>query len=177
MTVDTTTRPAPDEHAEYYGKYIALATEPDALGALERQLADMLPLLRRLEDTQGAFRYAEGKWSVRQLLGHLIDGERVFAYRAMRFARGDQSPLPGFDENIYAAAAGSDRLPVQSLVDELELMRQSSLALFRGLEPAAWLRRGIANDQEISVRALAFIIAGHGRHHVQILKERYRIGI
>jgi hypothetical protein len=176
MTVDTAARPAPDEHAPYYGKYVALVPEAQPLEALERQLEDMLPPLRALDEAKGAHRYAPDKWSVRQLIGHLIDSERVFAYRALRFARGDRTPLAGFDENTYADAAGSDRLPVQALVDELELVRRASLALFRGLEPAAWLRRGIASDNEVSVRALAFIIAGHGRHHVGVLRERYRIG-
>jgi len=176
MTVDTTTRPAPEEHAPYYGKYIALVEEATALDALERQMRDMLALLGGVDEARGAFRYAPGKWSVRQLVGHVIDGERVFAYRALRFARGDRTSLPGFDENPYAEAAGSDRRTLRSLVEEFEVVRRASLALFASLEPEAWLRRGVANDQEVSVRALAYIIAGHGRHHAQILRERYRLG-
>ena len=173
MTVATSTRPAADEHVSYYGKYIALVPEADAVSALERQLDDMMPFLRGLGEAQGSLRYAPGKWSVKEVLGHLIDSERVFAYRALRFARADQTPLAGFDENTYVPAARFDRLPLASLVDELESVRKANLGLFRALDDAAWPRRGIANGNEVSVRALAFIIAGHGRHHVGILRERY----
>ena len=173
MTVTTAIRPTPDEHIEYYGKYIALATEPDAVTALETSIEDALTLLRGLDESKGALRYAPGKWSIRQVVSHVIDGERVFAYRALRIARGDDTPLPGFDENTYAEASRADERPLRALVDELELVRRSNLALFRGLGEEDWPRRGIANDAEISVRALAYIIAGHVRHHVGILRERY----
>lgn len=173
MTVSTAIRPAADEHHPYYGRYIEKVPESDALEALERQLDDMLPLLRGLSETQAALRYAPGKWSIKQVLGHLIDAERVFAYRAMRFARNDRTPLPGFDENPYAEAAGSDERTVASLVGELEHLRRSNIAMYAGLPAEAWARRGAANDNEVSVRALAFITAGHGRHHVAIIRERY----
>lgn len=173
MTVLTAVRPAADEHIPYYGKYIALVPESEAVAALEAQLEDMLPFLRSLGEGRGTLRYAPGKWSIKEVIGHLIDSERVFAYRAMRIARADRTPLPGFDENTYVPAARFDRLTLGTLVDELELVRRSNLALFRGLDEDAWVRRGTANGNEISVRALAFIIAGHGRHHVGILKERY----
>ena len=173
MNVSTAVRPAADEYAPYYGKNVALVPESEAVPALERQLEDMLALLRGLVEAQGLLRYAPGKWSVKQVVGHLIDSERVFAYRAMRFARADTTALPGFDENAYVDAASFDRLPLRTLVDELEAVRRSTLAMFRGFDADAWLRRGSANDQEISVRALAFIIAGHGWHHAGILRERY----
>ncbi|HEY3216193.1 MAG TPA: DinB family protein [Candidatus Eisenbacteria bacterium] len=176
MTVSTAARPAADEHIPYYGKYIALATESEAVAALEAQLEDMLPFLRGLGEEQGTLRYAPGKWSIKEVIGHLIDSERVFAYRAMRIARADRTPLAGFDENTYVPAARFDRLTLKVLVDELELVRRSNLAMFRGLDEDAWVRRGTANDNEVSVRALAFIIAGHGRHHVEILQERYLRG-
>jgi len=173
MTVSTAVRPATDEHHPYFGKYIARVPETDVVAALENQLKDALQLLRGLSEAQGALRYAPGKWSIRQTLGHLIDSERVFAYRAMRFARGDRAPLPGFDENTYAEAAGSDARTLASLVDEFELLRRSHIAMCRGLPEEAWTRRGIANENEISVRALAFVTAGHGWHHMGILRERY----
>ena len=173
MTVSTAIRPAADEHHPYYGKYIALVPESDAVEALEHQLADMLPLLRGLSEAQGALRYAPGKWSIKQVLGHVIDAERVFAYRALRFGRNDRTPLPGFDENPYAEAAGSDARTVASLVSELESLRRSNISMYAGLPADAWARRGAANDNEVSVRALAFITAGHGRHHIGIIRERY----
>ncbi len=176
MTTLSAVRPTPDEYAPFYEKYITLVPEADALLAIERQLEDALPWLRGLGEAQGALRYAPGKWSVKQVIGHVIDSERVFAYRAMRIARADRTPLPGFDENAFVAAAAFNRLPLRTLVDELELLRRSNLAMFRGLDEKAWLCRGVANDHEVSVRALAFIIAGHGRHHVAILKKRYLAG-
>ena len=173
MSVSTAVRPTDDEFLPYYGKYIAQVPESAAIPALEQQLERMLPLLRSLSDAQGALRYAPWKWSIRQVLGHVIDGERVFAYRALRFARADRTELAGFDENAFVEAAGSDRLPVAALVDEIELVRRSTLAMFRALDDDAWLRRGVANGAGVSVRALAFIIAGHAHHHVGLLKERY----
>jgi hypothetical protein len=173
VTASTAIRPAADEHHAFYGKYIALVPESEPIAALEHQLADMLPLLGALTEAQGGLRYAPGKWSIRQVLAHLLDSERVFAYRAMWIARGDRTPLPGFDENVHAAEAGADARSVKALVDELELLRRSNLAMFAGLPAPAWTRRGIANESEISVRALAFIIAGHARHHVTLLRERY----
>ena len=173
MTTTTSSRPADDEYAPYFARYMALVPEPDAITALEHQLEEMLPFLRSLSEAQGELRYAPGKWSIKEVVGHLTDTERVFAYRAMRFARGDRTPLPGFDENSFVTAARFDARPLQSVVDELELVRRSSLAMFRGLGEPAWQLRGVANDNEISVRALAFNIAGHGRHHVAILRERY----
>jgi uncharacterized damage-inducible protein DinB len=176
VTVSTAVRPSAGEYQPYYDRYIGLVTETGALEALESQLADMLPLLRRLDESQGALRYAPGKWSVKQVLGHVLDTERVFAYRALRFARGDRTPLPGFDEKVYAESAGSDRRDIRALVEELEYLRRSTIAMFRGLDESAWTRRGIANDVEMSVRALAFVIAGHARHHMGILRERYLAG-
>lgn len=173
MTVSTAIRPAADEHHPYFGKYISLVPESDAIEALEHQLADMLPLLRGLGEAQGALRYAPGKWSIKQVLGHMIDSERVFAYRAMRFARNDETPLPGFDENPYAEAAGSDARTLASLVEELESLRRSNIAMFAGLPADAWARRGAANGNPVSVRALAFISAGHGWHHIGIVRDRY----
>jgi len=173
VTASNAIRPNEDEYLPYYGKYIALVPESTPLPALERQLEIMLPQLRSLDESQGSIRYAPGKWSIKQVVGHLIDAERVFAYRALRFARADRTALPGFDENTYAEAGSFERVPLKALIDELELVRRSTIAMFRALADEAWARRGTANHAEISVRALAFIIAGHGHHHLAILNERY----
>jgi hypothetical protein len=173
MNPPTAVRPSADEYLPYYGKYIALVPENEALPALERQRDVMLPFLRGLTEEQGALRYAPGKWSIKQMLGHVADGERVFAYRALRFGRGDETALPGFEENDYAANAGSDRLPLTALVDQLEGVRAGTLHLFRTLPDEGWTRRGLANASPVTVRALAFIIAGHGYHHMAMIRERY----
>jgi hypothetical protein len=173
MTTATATRPDATEHAPYYGKYIVLVPEEDALQAMERQIADAVGLLSSIPESKGDHRYGPDKWTIKEVLGHLIDCERVFAYRAMRFARHDQTELPGFDENAYVPAGGFGRRTLADLAGEWELLRRANLAMFRGFEPEAWRRRGNANGHPISVRALAFIIAGHGRHHMAILRERY----
>jgi DinB family protein len=169
-------RPGADEHVPYYATYIAQVPGDDALPTLAEHIEAWHPALRRLTDAQALHRYAPGKWSVKEVLGHLCDGERVFGYRALRFARADATPLPGFDENAWVPNAGSDRRPVAELADELRAVRASSLALFRSFDAAALARRGDANGHGISVRALAWIIAGHAIHHQTILRERYGLG-
>jgi hypothetical protein len=169
-------RPGADEHIAYYSAYIAQVPGDDALPVLASHLESWQPALRRLTDTQALHRYAPGKWSVKEVLNHLSDGERVFAYRALRFARADATPVPGFDENAWVPAAGSDRRPVAELVDELVAVRAASVALFRSLEPAAMARMGTANGHPISVRALVWIVAGHAIHHQAILRDRYGLG-
>jgi hypothetical protein len=169
-------RPAANEFAPYYGKYIDLVPGDDALEALATQIEGTVRLTRGLSETQALHRYAPGKWSVKDTLGHLADAERVFSYRAMRFARADATPLPGFDENIYVPAANCDRVAVASLADAYGAVRASTLALLGTLDPASIERRGEANSQAVSVRALAWIMAGHERHHVALLRERYGLG-
>jgi hypothetical protein len=132
-----------------------------------------MALLRPVSEDIAAFRYDEGKWSVKQVIGHLIDVERIMTYRALRVARGDQTPLPGFDENAYAQTAGSDQRTLRSLLAELEATRAATAAFFHNLPAETWMRIGIANNNAISVRALAFIIAGHELHHREILQDRY----
>ncbi|HET9326673.1 MAG TPA: DinB family protein [Candidatus Eisenbacteria bacterium] len=173
MSHPTAIRPAPDEFLPYYGKYLALVPEDQAMPALERQAESMFAFLRSLSDEQGSLRYQPGKWSVKQIIGHVTDAERVFSYRALRFGRGDLTPLSGFDENHYAENAGSDQQPLSQLIDHLEQVRGATLALFRSLTSEAWTRRGEANGAPVTVRALAFIIAGHGHHHMGVIKERY----
>jgi len=165
-------RPGPDEYASYYEKYVSLVAG-DVMEALARQGATTVAGLRGLPEEAGDSRYAPGKWSVKELVGHIIDAERVFAYRALRFARGDGTPLAGFDQDPYVAAANSDARTLDDLSDEFECVRASTILLLRSFGPEAWLRRGTASDNEVSVRALAHIIAGHEQHHVNILRERY----
>ena len=165
-------KPEPDEHLEYYGKYIALVGD-DAMAALRTQAAGTPRLLAGVGEPQAMFRYAPGKWSVKEVIGHILDGERVFGHRALRFARADITPLPGFDENAWVPAANFDRRPLSDIVDEYVTVRAATLALFGSFDDEVLVRRGIANGHEISVRALAHAIAGHELHHVGLLKERY----
>lgn len=166
-------RPAAHEFNEHYAPYIARVTEPDPVDAMTRQIEDTVNLLSGVSDAAALTRYAPGKWSVKEVVGHVTDGERVFSYRAMRIARADTTALASFDENAYIAAAGFDRRPLQDVVNELRDVRRATLALFRSFDAAAWARLGTASGKPVSVRALAYIIAGHERHHVAILRERY----
>jgi uncharacterized damage-inducible protein DinB len=170
------TRPAPDEFFEYYGKYIDLVPGDDALPALRDQIEDTVRLLAPLDESKALHRYGPGKWSVKEVVGHLSDSERVFAYRALRMGRGDTTPLAGFDENTYVPAGRFDSRPLADIVHEFEAVRAASLALFRGLGDEALLRRGTANGNSVSVRALAWILAGHELHHRRLLVERYGLG-
>lgn len=167
------TRPEAGEYAPYYEKYVALTRDGDVVEILERQAAETMALLGDLSEEQGALRYEPGKWSVKELVGHVIDGERIFAYRALRIARGDQTPLPGFEQDDYVANGRFDARTLRDLRDEYEIVRRSTLALLRPLDAEAWRRTGTASDNEVSVRALAHIIAGHEAHHLRILRERY----
>jgi hypothetical protein len=166
-------RPANAEFAAYYGKYIELVKGDDIVAALEQQLSATLALLRGLTETQGIHRYEPGKWSIKEVVGHVIDAERIFAYRALRIARNDQTPLAGFEQNGYVASANFDAAVLADLAAELELVRRSNLAMFRQFDPEAWQRRGTASEHPVSVRALAYIVAGHELHHVGLLRTRY----
>ena len=168
-------RPAASEYAPFYAGYIASLPDGDILDILERQTSELRQLAAAAPADRETFRYGDGKWSVREVVGHMIDGERVFSYRTLRFSRGDQTPLPGFEENQYVAASTFDRRPLSSLIEELVLLRQANLALLRGLAPDDWTRTGTANGHSVSVRALAFIMAGHVRHHLDILRDRYGV--
>jgi hypothetical protein len=167
------TRPAADEYAPYYGTYVSQVPDGDVLDHLARQLDDTTALLGGIPAARWRHRYAPEKWSVAEVVGHVIDVERVFGYRALRFAREDATPLPGFDENAWAPRSGYDRRPPPDITQEFRAVRQATLAMFRGFEDQAFGRRGIANQVGYTVRALAWIIAGHERHHVRLLKERY----
>ena len=169
------TRPDPSEHAPYYGKYIALVPDGDILATLETQGSETARFLAGLSEQQSAHRYAPDKWSVKEVIGHVADSERIFAYRALRIARGDQTPIEGFEQDDYVRAAQFDRLSIAELAAEFAAVRQATLRLFESVSPAAWSRRGVANNNEVSVRALAYMIAGHELHHRQILSEKYGV--
>ncbi len=166
-------RPQPGEYDAYYQKYIDLVPQGDIRTVLRVQLTDTLVLLRAVSEQKAAYRYAEGKWSIKQVVGHLLDSERIFVYRATCVARGDATPLPGFDEVSYAETGGFDGRPLHSLLAELEASRGSTAAFFQNLPADAWARRGIANNFDVSVRALAYITAGHELHHRALLADRY----
>ncbi len=167
--------PAEDEYAPFYAGYVGLASKGDLITRLEAQVQEVSALLRGLSEEEALSRYAPGKWSVKEVAGHLGDTERIMAYRALRIARGDQTPLPGFDENTFVASANFDARPLASLVEEWETVRRASLLLLRGLDGEAAGRRGTASGAPVTVRALAYIIAGHVEHHLEILRTRYSL--
>ncbi len=166
-------RPADDEFAPFYAKYVAAVPEGDLLDTLERQLEETVALLDTIGEARAAHRYAEGKWSVKQVVGHMADAERIFAYRALCIARGETVSLPGFDENAYVEHGDFDARTLGSLLGELTATRRATLSLFRNLGADALARRGVANGHPITVRGIAWITAGHERHHQTILRERY----
>lgn len=169
-------RPLESEYAPYYQGYIAQVSEEEILPVLRSQMDTLDVLLNRVTPEQETYRYAEGKWSIREIVGHLIDGERVFGYRALCIARGENQDLPGFEQDDYIAAARYDSIDLDDLLSELRLLRLANLAFMRNLDDLDWARVGTANANEVSVRALAFIMAGHLRHHMGVLRERYGLG-
>ena len=166
-------KPSESEYAPFYAGYIAKIQGEDVLEILERQSSELRRLAASVTPEREVFRYAPGKWSMREVFGHLTDGERIFGYRAFRIGRGDQTPLPGFDENEYVAASGYHDQDLPSLVEEFSLVRAGNLAILRNLAGDAWARVGTANNYPVSVRALAYIMAGHVQHHLEILNEKY----
>ncbi|MBE0646003.1 MAG: DinB family protein [Bacteroidetes bacterium] len=166
-------RPSADEYAPYYETYVRLVPDGGILEILEAQLRETLVLLRGLSEAQAAFAYAEGKWSVKEVIGHIIDTERVFAYRGLCFARGDSTPLPGFEQDDYVLGAGFNARSTESLAGEFEHMRHSNIYLFSTWSEAVQARHGTANGNSVTARAIPFILAGHERHHLNILRERY----
>lgn len=173
--MSTTERPAPAEYSPYFARYIDLVPDGPIVETLRRQIAETRTLLQGLSRERAAHPHAPGKWSVAEVVGHLSDAERVFAYRALCFARNDATPLPGFDEKSYAASAGFAARPFADVLEELVAVRAATVALFTGFDDAALARRGIANDAPVSVRALAWIIAGHELHHRAFLRARYLV--
>ena len=168
-------RPSSSEFTAAYAAYIALVEGDDVLSAIEQQSSSTQKLLSSLDESRASFRYAEGKWSVKEVIGHLVDSERIFGYRALAIARGETEPLPGYDENDYVANAGFDAWRLGDLAEAYALARRATIVFFRNLPEEAWTRRGVANGQEVTVRALAWTIAGHELHHLRTLRERYRL--
>lgn len=169
----TLRRPDASEYAEAYAPYFADAGQGDVLALLQGQMGEATALFAGLSEAQGAFRYAPGKWSLKDLLQHLSDAERIFAYRCLRIGRGDQTPLPGFDEEPYAAAAGADARVMADLLADWRAARSASLALFRSLPEAAWGNQGTASGRAITARCIPYLCAGHAAHHLAVVRERY----
>jgi hypothetical protein len=166
-------RPQPGEYAPYYERYIALVEGEEILNTLDRQRSETMLLLCGRDEQDGDFRYAPGKWSAKEVLGHVCDTERVFAYRALRFSRADATPLAGYEQDDYVRNGPFANRSLEDQVEDFIAVRRATLSLLRNLDEAAWFRRGIANKSEVSVRALAYIIAGHELHHRRILEEKY----
>ena len=169
-------RPEPGEYAPYYDRYISLIPGSDILTTLETQRRQMLLLLSGRDDSHADFRYAADKWSGKQVLGHVCDTERIFAYRALRIARADRTPIEGFEQDDYVRNGPFAKHPLAEVIEDYIAVRRTTMTLLRNLDEEAWNRRGIANKNEISTRAMAYLIAGHELHHRRILEQKYFAG-
>jgi hypothetical protein len=172
-TATASLRPQPGDYAPYYERYLTQIPGNNILAALDDQRRQMLLLLSGRAESDGDLRYAPGKWTVKEVLGHICDAERVFAYRALRISRNDPTPMEGFDENDYVRNAPFARLSLADLIEDYIGVRRATITLFRNLDEAAWTRRGVANKNEVTVLALTYIIAGHELHHRKIIEEKY----
>jgi len=168
-----TTRPESNEYNPYYGKYVGRVADGDIVANLKTQFDITRKVLTAIPEERGGYAYEPRKWTIKQVLGHLVDSERVFAYRALRIARNDSTPLPGFEQDDYVATANFNSRTLRSLIEEFASLRTANLELFKNFNDAEWLRRGTASGYGVSARALAYIIAGHELHHLGILKTRY----
>jgi len=168
-------RPSPTEYPAATAEYVALVPEEDIVSAMEQQSSETQKLLASLDESKAAFRYAEDKWSVKEVLGHVIDAERIMSYRLLAIARGETAPLPGWEEDDYVRAASFDRWRLGELAEHYALVRRANIVLLRNLPEEAWDRRGTANGSPTTVRGLAWGIVGHERHHVNVLRDRYRL--
>ncbi len=173
MELPARVRPSAGEYDPYYAAYIDAVDSDDVLAALAEQRDDVLELLRTLDPAVGDHRYAPGKWTLKQVLQHVLDSERIFSVRALCIARGETQSLPGFDENAYADHATAGHRTIGDIAAELEQVRAATLGLFASLPAAAWTRTGTANGATISVRAIPWILAGHATHHVGVIRDRY----
>ena len=173
MSAITVPRPAAGEYAPFYAGYVAGVPDGDLIALLQQQGEETVALLGGISDEKSQHRYAPGKWTIREVLGHIVDGERVFSYRALTFARGDGGPLPSFDENAWAATSNAGRRSMRELLAEYRAVRAATVALFRSFGEDEFMRSGVASKNPVTVRALAYIVAGHERHHLKILRERY----
>lgn len=168
-------RPLDDEFPPSYAGYVNGAAGEDLFALLDAQLRDLEARFGTMGEEKALYRYEPEKWSIKELLTHVADSERIFAYRALCIARGDETPLPGFDEKTYSAASMADRRPLPHILGELRALRAATVALFESLDPEALERRGVANTRVVSTRALGWVIAGHFAHHMQVLRERYGV--
>lgn len=166
-------RPESSEAVPYYFTYIDQVEGDDVLGVLEGQLEESLAFFSTISEEKSLHRYAADKWSIRQVLNHLNDTERLFVFRALWFARGFETPLPSFDQNVAVSGAEADRIGWTAHVEEFRRVRLATISLFRNMPRNGWMRSGIASEKPFTVRALAFLTAGHTTHHVRILRERY----
>ena len=166
-------RPERHEAADFHWNYINQVEGDDVIALLHRQIVQFDELLGKLPKEQSLYSYAPGKWSIRESMGHVTDTERIFAYRALWFARGLADPLPGFDQDVAVVGAEADRVPLADHLEEFRHVRHSTLTLFRNLPPSAWLRVGTASGKIITVRAMAFVTAGHAEHHLRLFREKY----
>ena len=173
--MNTIQRPGADEFAPFYANYVNDVPDGDITDVLEAQARELVALLDRLDGERADFRYAPDKWSVKEVMGHVADTERIFAYRALRISRGDATPMAGFDQDTYVANAQFDRRGLGELVDEFRAVRAATVLLFRSMTEEESRRAGSANSVPVTARALAFIAAGHERHHARILRERYLV--
>ncbi|MGA9904529.1 MAG: DinB family protein [Terriglobales bacterium] len=170
---NTSLRPQPGESAPYYDRYISLVPGNDILGAFEDQRRQTILFLSGRTDADGDLRYAPDKWSLNEVLGHINDTERIMAYRALRISRGDVTPIEGYEQDDYVRNSPWTRRTLADLIEDYIAVRRATISLFRNLDDAAWSRRGTANKNEVSVRALAYIIAGHELHHRRMIEEKY----
>jgi hypothetical protein len=173
MSAFRTARPSPDEFPSFYAGYVAQVPDGDVVEALIGGAEIAAALLHDVSEEVADRAYAEGKWTLKEVLLHCADAERIFAYRALRMARGDETPLPGWDENTYAPKSGAAARSLSSILDELESVREATVTLFQGLPEEAWSRAGVANGKPITVRAIAWITAGHLLHHLAVIQDRY----
>ncbi len=173
MIEDMIGRPGSSEYADFYAKYVGLVGDGDVVGGLAAEWKTTRALLESISAEKSLHRYAPGKWSIREMTVHVSDAERVFAYRALRFARADQTALPGFEQDDYIVPSAADQRDWAGIIEEFDTVRAATLSLLRNLPADAWTRTGVASGKPISVRALAFIIAGHELHHRRILHDHY----
>lgn len=166
-------RPSKNEYAEYYERYVSLVEEADIIAAMQSQLNEAEQLFAEITEEKSHYAYAGDKWTIKELLGHLTDGERIFAYRALRISRADETPMEGFEQDGYIENSNFNAMKLADLIEEFALSRKANLILFKNLSENAWLRTGTASDSAVSVRALAYIMVGHISHHIKILRERY----
>jgi len=166
-------RPSPDEHRPYFAKYIAMVPDGELPAILREQAERFAPFYAGISETQATTRYAPDKWSVKQVLGHLMDTERMFGFRAFAFSRGEQAPLFSFEQDNYVKAADFDAKPWRAIIEEFAAVRAATIALFAGMTPEMLQRRGIASDATLSARAAGYIIAGHEQYHALAIREQY----